>query len=242
MEQRSLLSRVKTRLALWHAVLIDLLHLPLRRPGVDPFFKVYTRFVETVAAIPAPVVVELGSRQVRSSGQRHNFAHAAHYIGVDIHPGEGVDLVGDAHRLSALVEPGSVDALYSVSVFEHLVYPWKAVMEINRVLKPGGLVFISTHPAWPPHELPWDFWRFPAAGLAHLFIAETGFELVTATEGLPAKIYSLSKDPPTRGILTGHVNLAVALIARKVGDYDPDRLRWDIDVADVVRSEYPRPG
>lgn len=241
MERLGLRSRLKRRLGLWHAALIDLLHLPLRRPGVDPFFQVYAQFVDAVARLPAPVVVELGSRQARGPGQRHNFTHAARYIGVDIHPGDGVDLVGDVHRLSQLVPPGSVDALYSISVFEHLVYPWKAAMEINRVLKPGGLVFVSTHPNWPAHELPWDFWRFPVAGLAHLFIPETGFELVAATEGLPAKVYSLTNDPATRGLHAFHVNLAVGVLARKIGDFDPERLRWEIDVGKVVRSEYPRP-
>lgn len=191
--------------------------------------------------MPTPTILELGSRNVSGNTRRHLFPGAERYIGMDIHAGEGVDLVGDAHRMSQLVEPGSIDALFSISVFEHLVYPWKVAMEINRVLKPGGYVFISTHPTWPAHELPWDFWRFPVAGLAHLFTRELGFELVMATEGLPARIYSLVGDPPTRGVRDSYVNQGVAVIARKTHDFDPERLRWDVDVADVLKSEYPRP-
>ena len=42
--------------------------------------------------------------------------------------------------------------------------PWKAILEINAVLAEGGLLFVATHQSWPPHELPWDFWRYsPAA-------------------------------------------------------------------------------
>jgi SAM-dependent methyltransferase len=140
------------------------------------------------------------------------------------------------------VAPGLGGRVFSISVFEHLVYPWKASLEINRVLKPGGLVFISTHPAWPAHELPWDFWRFPVAGLAHLFDPDTGFELVTRARGLPAKIYSLVERPATRGLRAFHVNLGVAVIGRKVRRLRPDKLRWDIDYPLGATSEYPRPG
>lgn len=228
-------------LARLHALLGDLWHLPLRQRGVDPYHQALTEFVERVQALPTPTILELGSRNVSGNTRRHLFPGAERYIGMDIHPGEGVDLVGDAHRMSQLIEPGSIDALFSISVFEHLVYPWKVAMEINRVLKPGGYVFISTHPTWPAHELPWDFWRFPVAGLAHLFTRELGFELMMATEGLPAKIYSLVGDPPTRGVRDSYVNQGVAVIARKTHDFDPERLRWDVDVADVLKSEYPRP-
>jgi SAM-dependent methyltransferase len=220
---------------------VDGLHGPLRKRTPDPFFQVFPEFVRRVGAMPAPTVLELGARNVTGQTQRQHFQGAGRYIGCDIHPGEGVDLVADIHDLSKAVAPGSVDAVFSVSVFEHLVYPWRAVLEINKVLKPGGYVFIATHPSWPAHELPWDFWRFPVAGLAHLLIPETGFEVVMATEGVPAKIYSISPDPLTRGVRYGVVNLGVAIIARKIADYDADKLRWDIDMTDVVRSEYPRP-
>lgn len=235
------LSKLRARLERLHARLVDLSHWPWRERGDDPYHKVFVEFVQAVQAMNGPTILELGSRNVSGVLRRDLFPNVGHYIGMDIHPGEGVDLVGDAHRMSELVEPGSIDALFSISVFEHLVYPWKAVLEINRVLKPGGLLFISTHPTWPAHELPWDFWRFPVAGLAHLFIQETGFELVRATEGLPARAYSLVADPPTRGLYNFRLNQGVSLIARKVGEYDTEKLRWDIDVAQVVRSEYPPP-
>ena len=235
------MKRIKQRLARAHAFLIDLAHAPLRRRSPDPYDAVFAEFVETVGGMTAPVVVELGSRNVTGITRRDLFPGAGRYIGCDVHPGEGVDLVMDVHGLSQHLAPNSVDAIYSVSVFEHLVFPWKVALEINRVLKPGGLVFVSTHPAWPAHELPWDFWRFPEAGLAHLFAPPTGFELVRAAEGAPAKIYALRDDPPTRGLRHFHVNLGVAVIARKTHDYDPDKLRWDVDMANAVRTEYPRP-
>lgn len=232
-------SRLTREAVLLHGRLIDLLHLPRRARKADPFHGVFDEFARRVNALSESTVLELGARNVTGSTMRRCFHGAGRYIGVDIHPGEGVDIVADAHRLADVVEPASVDAVFSVSVFEHLVYPWRAVLEINRILKPGGFLFISTHPSWPAHDLPWDFWRFPVQGLTHLLVEDTGFEVLMAAEGLPAKIYSLSNDPPTRGLRDFHVNLAVGVLARKIGDYNPDKLRWDIDVGRVVTSAYP---
>jgi len=222
--------------------LLNWLHRPfVRRTGDDAYHARFPEFMQMVAAMVAPTVVELGARNVSGLLRRGHFPNAGKYIGIDIHPGEGVDIVGDAHRLSELVAPNSVDALFSFSVFEHLLFPWKVVLEINRVLKVGGIVFVSTHPVWPAHELPWDFWRFPVGGLCGLFSKPIGFELIGASEGLPAKIYSLAGDPPTRELYRHSANLGVAVIARKIADYDHERLRWDIDIGDAITTQYPKP-
>ncbi len=226
----------------WYFAFLNLLHRPLiRKAERFRFHELLPEFLSIVGKMPAPVVVEIGSRDVTGVLRRDLFPKAARYTGFDIHPGRGVDVVGDAHELSRHFEPGSVDVVFSASVFEHLVFPWKVVLEINRILKPGGYVFLSTHPVWPAHELPWDFWRFPVAGLSHLFIPETGFEIVEAVEGLPCRAYSLVADAPTRGLFRHPMNMGIALVARKTGEYDTEKFRWDVDVHSVVRSEYPKP-
>lgn len=226
----------------WYFRILNWLHKPFVKPGEkDPYHAVFPLFQKMVGEMREPVVLELGSRNVTGVTRRHLFPAAKQYIGFDIHPGDAVDVVGDAHELSKHFAPNSVDAIFSASVFEHLVFPWKAVLEINRVLKPGGLCYVSTHPCWPAHELPWDFWRYPIGGLSHLFLKELGFEMVSITEGLPCKPYSLVTDPPTRPFYTQQLNLGIAAIARKVGDYDPERFKWDVKVSEAVKTEYPRP-
>lgn len=231
---------LRDRIAVRAFRLFALLHRPFARRGPDPVHALLPEFVGLVDAGPGTVVLELGARNVTGHTHRHLFPTAGRYIGADIHPGEGVDLVVDAHRLSHSVAAASVDAVFCVSVFEHLAFPWKVALEINKVLKPGGYVYVFTHPMWPAHELPWDFWRFPVAGLASLFNSVTGFEVISAAEGLPCRAYSLVDDPPMRGTHNYDVHGGVAVIARKTGDYDDERLRWDIDIGDVLASEYPR--
>jgi SAM-dependent methyltransferase len=68
------------------------------------------------------------------------------YIGLDISFNSGqrnqepadVDVVADCHRLPFPSE--SIEAVYSTAVLEHLYYPPLALQEINRVLRPGGLM------------------------------------------------------------------------------------------------------
>jgi SAM-dependent methyltransferase len=221
---------------------VDALYERHITPGAgDPYHAVFPEFCQRCAKIPNCRVLEIGSREVSGNSRRQHFKQAAQYIGFDFHNGPGVDVTGDAHDLSSHFAPGSFDAVFSFSVFEHLAFPWKVAMEINRVLRIGGLCYVSTHPVWPPHELPWDFWRFPVAGLKLLFSAAIGFQTLVATDGLPAKIHSLVDDPPTRGISKYKLPLAVALIAEKTADYDPDRLRWDIPLESVLDTVYPQP-
>lgn len=102
----------------------------------------------------------------------------------------------------------------------------------------GGLVFISTHPAWPAHELPWDFWRYQPAAFQGLFHRATGFELLAVSAGLPCRA-SLVDDAPTRPIYRQTVNQGVVALARKAGTVREDLVRWDIDVREVVDTMYP---
>ena len=212
---------------------------PFRRKGQkDPYHAVFSDFLDAARQRESPRILEIGSRNVTGVTRRDLFGQDASYTGFDIVAGENVDVVGDVHKLSSSVEPDSFDLVFAVSVFEHVLMPWKAILEINRILKQGGLFYMSTHQTWPPHEKPWDFWRFSADSIPSLFNTDTGFKLVRAEEGLPCRIVSLSSDRPTSGIFRTRSNLGVAVLARKVSEPNPD-LKWDVACDDVVATSYP---
>lgn len=213
----------------------------LRRGADDPYHALFPKFCDRVNGVPQARILEIGAREVSGTSRRGNFLTTDGYTGMDIHAGPGVDVVGDAHQLSKMFPANHFDAICSMSVFEHLAFPWKVVMEMNTVLKTGGLCYVSTHPVWPPHELPWDFWRFPVAGLKLLFSEGLGFRLLDATEGLPGRVHSMVDDPPTRGLPYFELNLGVALIAEKIADYDREKVRWDLPLDTVLNSLYPKP-
>lgn len=220
--------------------IMDVMHRPFVKSSADdPYHAIFTEFVSLSREAPCPSILEIGSRNVTGVTYRDQFPGAEEYVGFDLLAGDGVDVVGDAHRLSESLPSEHFDLVFSISVFEHLLFPWKAVLEINKVLKTGGYVFVATHVVWPAHELPWDFWRFPSSGFHALFNKYTGFEIVSLAEGLPCNTYSLVDDAPTRGNCFGTTNQGVSVIARKTGNYRSDLLKWDIDVSDVVDTMYP---
>jgi hypothetical protein len=189
-------------------------------------------------------VLEIGSRvvSVGSASKRVFFPNVSSYTGFDYYPDENTDVVGDAHRLSHYFAGQRFDAIFSLSVFEHLAMPWLTAMEINRLLDVGGITFHSTHFAWPLHEAPWDFWRFSDEGMKVLFSPALGFEVIKAGLFHPMRLYPdqvvpLQEMTPTHPAFGG-----VAILARKVDELDEHRFRWDTDVAAVVGGScYPQP-
>ncbi len=135
-------------------------------------------------------VIELGARVVGSHSSLNAglFAPECRFVGVDIHPAPGVDVVADAHALSRAFPSGSVDGVFSLAVMEHIAAPWVVAAEINKVLRVGGETLHLVPHAWPVHEQPNDFWRFSDDGLRLLFGAATGFEVLDCGLAHPVQI------------------------------------------------------
>lgn len=104
------------------------------------------------------------------------FTGATEYIGLDIVPGPKVDIVGEAWNLP--FADNSFDVLISTQVLEHTRDLEQTIKEIQRVMKPGGHIFISAPFAFAEHGVPYDYWRFTQFGLQHLFRHFTIISLV----------------------------------------------------------------
>lgn len=199
----------------------------------DPYHLAFADFFARVNRLEAPRVLELGARARSGHTYRQRLAPGARYTGLDVALGPNVDVVADAHRLDALFRPRSFDAVFSISVFEHLAFPWQVALAINEVLRPGGLAFVATHPTYPPHDLPWDFFRFQPGAMRALFGPAAGFELVACAQGLPCRIVPLASDPPLRGLWRQTAYLGIAALARKVGAPQP------ISARALMEAPYP---
>ena len=68
----------------------------------------------------------------------------------------------------------SYDSAILIEVLEHLPHPWLALAEAWRILKPGGVIVVSVPHLSRLHDLPHDYYRFTANGLASL-LQDAGF-------------------------------------------------------------------
>ncbi len=189
-------------------------------------------------------VLEVGSR-VSPGGinKRAFFKKAASYTGIDYLPGKTVDVVGDAHQLKKHFKGKKFGALYSDSVLEHLAMPWKAVIEMNGVLKKGGYIYHSAPACWIPHDMPWDFWRFSDASMKILFSEPFGFKVIDVEFTAPVNLRLNSKagDDYARFPLSPAFGF-VSVLAQKVRNIDRQKIRFNVDLKRILgddKSTYP---
>ena len=88
-------------------------------------------------------------------------------VETDVAFGDRTGLICDAHDLPFI--DGSFDGVIAQAVLEHVVDPFRCVSEIERVLRPGGLVYGETPFMQQVHMGRYDFLRFSHLGHRKLF-------------------------------------------------------------------------
>jgi SAM-dependent methyltransferase len=109
---------------------------------------------------------------------------ANQYIGVDwensFHDQTNVDIVANlCERLP--FEDGFADTVVAFQVMEHLPEPVFFLSECQRILRPGGSLFLTVPFMWHVHEEPSDYFRYTRYGLEYL-LKKTGFVDITIKE------------------------------------------------------------
>lgn len=110
-----------------------------------------------------------------------------HYIGLDPHAGVNPDIIANAWKIPAL--DNSFDGVILNQSLEHISETEKTILEIKRVLKPGGKCIVTVPQTMKNHSIPlpsreiklnnfdknkiryWnvDYYRFTKFGLIYLF-------------------------------------------------------------------------
>lgn len=89
-------------------------------------------------------------------------------FGVDLFPGEGVDLVHDMEK-PLPKECGRFDHVDCVSVLEHVKRPWVMAANIEKAMVSGATILVCVPFTWRVHGYPSDFWRMTTEALLVIF-------------------------------------------------------------------------
>ncbi|MHC4356956.1 MAG: class I SAM-dependent methyltransferase, partial [Planctomycetota bacterium] len=138
---------------------------------MDTTHKDLVRIVAETLVVPEPIY-EFGSFQVPGQEEfadLRSFFSGKDYTGADMRPGLGVDTLLNLHDID--LPDNSVGTVICIATLEHVEYPRKATEEIYRILKPGGLVVITSVMDCHIHGYPSDYWRFTPSGFSSLLEA-----------------------------------------------------------------------
>jgi SAM-dependent methyltransferase len=131
----------------------------------DTAYQIGRQFIELYFSSKHNKIIEVGSLDVNGS-LRDFKPDAAGYIGIDFESGAGVDIVSiPGEPIPA--EDKSADCVIASSVFEHDGAFWNTFLELCRITRNGGYIYINAPSNGTVHRYPEDCWRFyPDAGIA----------------------------------------------------------------------------
>lgn len=122
--------------------------------------------------------------RVLDAGAGHSpyrqYFHHVTYDAVDL----GVAYPDDNNRLAYMcdlsrfpAQSQSYEAIICTQVLEHVKDPLAVLAEFYRLLKPGGMLWVSAPLFFVEHQIPYDYYRYTQYGLQYLF-GEAGFAQV----------------------------------------------------------------
>ena len=211
----------------------DFLH---KRLGGESFWRTAHIALNEMRNRGSGSILEIGSRARSGISRREQFTPPGwEYVGFDVMAGTNVDVVGDAHDISGHFPAGAFDAVIAMSVLEHLMMPWKFIVELNRILKLGAIGLFVTHQAYPIHDQPWDFWRFSDTSWTALLNSKTGFEIIEARMAEPAFLVpQFHHAAVDHNQYMSYQSSSVAF--RKISECT---LNWDVKIAEITDTSYP---
>ena len=112
-------------------------------------------------------VLDVGSMDLGGGCHRDIFKDYW-YTGLDIAPGNNVDVVVENPYNWKEINHIEYDIIISGQCLEHVEYPWLTFQEMNNVLTIGGICCITVPSRGPIHRYPVDCYRFLPDGMEAL--------------------------------------------------------------------------
>lgn len=126
-------------------------------------------FLEKLVPRVDGAVLEIGSKDYGNTTSFRDLYGNVGYVGADLEPGKGVDVVVDLTTGLGSLSPGTFALVICCSVLEHTPKPWNMAANIALLLRHGGLLYISVPWVWRYHAYPDDYFRFSPRAVQSLF-------------------------------------------------------------------------
>jgi SAM-dependent methyltransferase len=126
-------------------------------------------FLERLMPRAGGPVLEIGAKDYGSTTSFRDLYAGGEYVGVDLEAGKGVDQVVDLSRGTGSLKLEHFALAICCSVLEHTPTPWIMAQNIERVLQPGGALYLSVPWVWRYHTYPDDYYRFSPRAVEALF-------------------------------------------------------------------------
>jgi SAM-dependent methyltransferase len=140
-------------------------------------------------------VVEVGSNDVNGSLRPILTQWTpAEYVGIDIEPGPGVDVICPAENMLERFGKESFDLVISTCVLEHIRNWREAVSNMKNVCKRNGILLIIVPSYWPFHAFPHDYWRFRKEDVENIF-SDCDILLLKEDAKKPSLVYVKIRKP-----------------------------------------------
>jgi SAM-dependent methyltransferase len=130
--------------------------------------KQFVKICAETLPISEPIY-EFGSFQVPGQegfAEIRPFFSNKKYVGADMREGPGVNVILNLHKID--LPSDQVGTVLILGTLEHVEFVRKAVEEAHRILKPDGILVISSVMNFPIHDYPHDYWRFTPEGFRSL--------------------------------------------------------------------------
>jgi SAM-dependent methyltransferase len=177
-------------------------------PDLEVVASSYAAAMDRITARARGPVLQIGSRasvlDLKAANWRQRLGHMP-FVGLDMEPGDNVDVVadiaGEFRTLRERLRTFQFGTIICAHVLEHVRQPWVAARNIERLLAPGGMLFIQVPWVQAYHPFPEDYWRMSFSGIKSLF-ESVKFEEAFYSGGSSDRIYAVLSGggPATEGL------------------------------------------
>jgi SAM-dependent methyltransferase len=195
----------------------------------EPFNSSRARLLQENAAFAAslPPGVRVLDASAGTHRYRHLFGHT-HYKSADFNEQYAPTDVCDLTQIP--VPNDRYDAVVINQVLEHVPDPLAVLIELRRILRPGGRLIYTAPLFFEEHLQPYDFYRYTQFGVRHLFdrpgfkidrldwlegyFGTLGYQFATMGSALPR--HPTHYGGGLRGVIAASVGVGLKMLAPRV--------------------------